>query len=470
MRTKLRNVMKIIGGVIFINCVILLCWSVSFSIVSYVKEKRNESSVTAAMIHDGELMADMLALHESSWMEGLERIAEHNQYSFIVIDETGAEHRFGSMNEHFPELPGSAVQSVLAGGTVKEIKRSNLFKSGFATIGVPLELGSKQAALFIQSTTPSLYDNYGTQLLTVFFGYFIMFLGMLALRPWNRQIGVLYSIIEAIRKMSKGNFTVNINKRHKIQGQYGELVDSIYDMASELSQVEQMRQTFISNVSHEIQSPLTSIRGFARALQQEDLETEQRLHYYSIIETESLRLSKISDNLLKLTSLESDQHPFEPKPYRLDKQIRRMILACEPQWVEKDIMMDVDMEDVTLIADEDSMSQVWTNLLANSIKFTPGGGIISVEAKAVQGGVKVSLSDNGTGISEEDLPHIFERFFIADKSRNRSMGGSGLGLSIVKRIIDMHHSEIEVSSKHGVGTTFTITLHNYIEDDHTGEK
>ena len=129
-------------------------------------------------------------------------------------------------------------------------------------------------------------------------------------------------------------------------------------------------------------------------------------------------------------------------------------------------MMDVDMEDVTLIADEDSMSQVWTNLLANSIKFTPGGGIISVEAKAVQGGIKF-LSDNGTGISEEDLPHIFERFFIADKSRNRSMGGSGLGLSIVKRIIDMHHSEIEVSSKHGVGTTFTITLHNYKEDDHT---
>ena len=200
MRTKLRNVMKIIGGVIFINCVILLCWSVSFTIVSYVKEKRNESSVTAAMIHDGVLMADMLALHESSWMEGLERIAEHNQYSFIVIDKTGAEHRFGSMNEHFPELPGSAVQSVLAGSIHKEINRSHLFKSGFATIGVPLELGGKQAALFIQSTTSSLYDNYGTQLLTVFFGYFIMFLGMLALRP---GIGKLESFIALLKRSAK---------------------------------------------------------------------------------------------------------------------------------------------------------------------------------------------------------------------------------------------------------------------------
>lgn len=467
--TKLRSALKIISGVFFANFIILVCWSLSFTIVSYVKEKRNESSVTAAMIHDAELVADMLALHESSWTEGLERAAEHNQYSFIIVDETGVQQRFDSINGYFPKLPEGIVQSVLSGATNKEIKRSNPFQSGIATIGIPFKLKGKQAALFIQSSTPSLYRNYGTQLLTVFLGILIMFLGMLSFRPWKREVGILYSIIEAIRKMSKGDFTVNINKKHKIPGQYGELVESIYDMASELSQVEQMRQTFISNVSHEIQSPLTSIRGFARALQQEDLESDQRLHYYSIIETESLRLSKLSDNLLKLTSLESDQHPFEPKPYRLDKQIRRMILACEPQWLEKDIMMDVDMDDVTLTADEDLMSQVWTNLLANSIKFTPGGGIISVEARAVPDGVKVSISDNGIGISEEDLPHIFERFFIADKSRNRTMGGSGLGLSIVKRIIDMHHSQVQVSSKRDVGTTFTLTLCNN-QGEHTEEK
>ncbi|MFC5648533.1 sensor histidine kinase [Paenibacillus solisilvae] len=462
------GILKVIGGMIFINVIILLCWSLSFTIVSYVKEKRNESGVTAEMVHDGKLLADMLARRDTSWTEGLNRIAEHNQYSFVVIDGKGAEHHYGSSGGNSLHLPKTSVQSVLSGGEYEEIKRSNIFKSGAAVVGVPLELDGRQAALFIQSPTPSLYRNYGIQLLTVFGGFVIMFIGMLSLRPWRREMGVLYSIIDAIRRMSKGDYTVAIPKNQKIRGQYGELVESINDMASELSQVEQMRQTFISNVSHEIQSPLTSIRGFARALQQGDLEKDQRLHYYNIIETESLRLSKLSDNLLKLTSLESDQHPFEPKPYRLDKQIRRMILACEPQWVEKDIMMDVDMDEVTLTADEDLMSQVWTNILANSIKFTPGGGIVSVEAKAVQDGVKVVISDNGTGISEEDLPHIFERFYMADKARNRTIGGSGLGLSIVKRIMDMHHSEIQVSSKRDIGTTFTLMLRNY-KDEQTGE-
>jgi signal transduction histidine kinase len=219
-----------------------------------------------------------------------------------------------------------------------------------------------------------------------------------------------------------------------------------------------MRQTFISNVSHEIQSPLTSIQGFARALQQEGLDYEQRKHYYGIIETESARLSKLSDNLLKLTSLESDQHPFEPKRYRLDRQLRSMILACEPQWVEKNILMDVELAETTVEADEDLLSQVWMNLLSNSIKFTPNGGTISVEAKPSEDGAAVRISDNGTGISEEDLPHIFERFFKADKSRNRMLGGSGLGLSIVKRILEMHGGDVRVSSTRGVGTTFTVKL------------
>jgi two-component system phosphate regulon sensor histidine kinase PhoR len=134
-----------------------------------------------------------------------------------------------------------------------------------------------------------------------------------------------------------------------------------------------------SNVSHEIQSPLTSISGFSRALQNEGLSTEERNHYLVIIETESKRLSKLSDNLLKLTSLESKQHPFDPKAYRLDKQLRKVVLACEPQWVEKGIEMDIDLGEVEIVADEDMMNQVWVNLIHNGIKFTPIGGTIRIE-------------------------------------------------------------------------------------------
>jgi signal transduction histidine kinase len=222
--------------------------------------------------------------------------------------------------------------------------------------------------------------------------------------------------------------------------------------------MEKMRQEFISNVSHEIQSPLTSISGFARALRDTRLSEEERAHYLDIIETESIRLSKMSDNLLKLTSLESEHHPFEPKRYRLDKQLRAVVLACEPLWLDKSIDMDVSLEEGEIDADPDLMNQVWGNLIHNSIKFTPRGGTIGVELQFRDGEAAVRISDTGIGIGEEDLPRIFERFYKADKSRNRAGGGSGLGLSIVKKIVDLHHGSIDVQSRPGEGTVFTVRL------------
>ncbi|NBC69274.1 two-component sensor histidine kinase [Paenibacillus sacheonensis] len=297
--------------------------------------------------------------------------------------------------------------------------------------------------------------------MTVFFGFLLMFILMLLIgRPWRERGGV-YVYISAIRKMSKGDFTVMIDKPERMHGHFGELATSINDMAMELNQMEQMRQAFISNVSHEIQSPLTSIRGFARALQQDGLEEQQRQHYAGIIESESVRLSKLSDNLMKLTTLEADQQSLHPKSYRLDHQLRSTILALEPIWTEKDILMDVHLEErVQLNGDEELLSQVWMNLIANSLKFTDVGGSVSVEVKRMPEGAVVVVSDNGIGIAEEDLPHIFERFFKADKSRSRRENGSGLGLSIVKVIVDMHGGQLTARSKLGAGTTITVALPN----------
>jgi two-component system phosphate regulon sensor histidine kinase PhoR len=219
-----------------------------------------------------------------------------------------------------------------------------------------------------------------------------------------------------------------------------------------------MRQEFISNVSHEIQSPLTSIRGFAQALENDHLSAEERHHYLSIIEEESTRLSRITEDLLKLASLESEQLHFEPKPYRLDKQIRSLILACEPQWSIKSINMDVSLEELTVTADEDLLSQVWINLIHNSIKFTPEAGSIRVELHSHDSQVVFKIADTGIGISDEDRTRIFERFYKADKSRTRTKEGSGLGLSIVRKIVDLHKGSVDVESKVDTGTTFTISL------------
>lgn len=273
----------------------------------------------------------------------------------------------------------------------------------------------------------------------------------------------LQSLNNALIQIAKGNFDVKItlpstDDEHAKWNPFNELAQNIHHMAGELNEMERMRQEFVSNVSHEIQSPLTSISGFARALQEGELDKEEGRHYLDIIEMESKRLSKLSDNLLKLTSLESEHHPFEPTHYRLDKQLRNIVLSCEPQWVKKSIDMDISLKEVTVKADEDLMSQVWMNLLGNAIKFTPNGGTIGVRLSQQGNDVVASISDTGIGMDEEERSHIFERFYKADKSRNRAIGGSGLGLSIVKKIIDMHEGEINVKSKKGEGTEMVVTL------------
>ena len=277
-------------------------------------------------------------------------------------------------------------------------------------------------------------------------------------RGWMPERPVFTPIIEALERIATGDFSTRLDDEFEDNRIMSELTTSINRMAAELDQMEAMRQEFISNVSHEIQSPLTSIRGFAQALENDNLSLEERHHYLGIIKTESTRLSRITEDLLKLAALEADRVRFEPQTYRLDRQIRGLILACEPQWTEKRLAMDVSLAEVEITADEDLLSQVWLNLIHNSIKFTPPNGKISLNLHRRENDILFCLSDTGIGIAEEDQPRIFERFYKSDKSRTRSQGGSGLGLSIVKKIVEIHGGAIDVESVVGQGATFTISL------------
>jgi signal transduction histidine kinase len=266
------------------------------------------------------------------------------------------------------------------------------------------------------------------------------------------------SIFQILEDIARGNFSVRLDVQLKNGRRFSELSRKINYMAAGLSQLEEMRQEFISNVSHEIQSPLTSIRGFVQALRSDSLGAEEREHYLNIIETESNRLSSLSDNLLKLASLEARNMKFDSQPYRLDKQLRNLILASEPQWMEKQIDMQIFLDDIIITADEDLLSQVWINLIHNSIKFTPLGGKIRLDLHQSGSEIQFKISDSGIGIAAEDQKHIFERFYKADRSRERSQGGSGLGLSICQKIIAMHNGSINVQSNLGEGAIFTVSL------------
>lgn len=267
-----------------------------------------------------------------------------------------------------------------------------------------------------------------------------------------------YDIQKALDRITKGDFKVTIDMTQYHNSHLSELAEKVNVMAQELSGMETMRQDFVSNVSHEIQSPLTSIRGFVSLLRSENLSKYKRLHYIDIIETESLRLSKLSDNLLKLSTLDSEYTSFQPKAYSIDKQIKDAILMLEPQWSAKSIDISVEDEPVNVVADEELLSQIWINLLNNSIKFTPEGGKICVSISKKEKDVKVTISDNGIGMTTENLTHIFERFYKVDKSRSCGTGGSGLGLSIVKRIVEIHYGSIEVESYPNKGTVFNIKI------------
>ncbi|HET7627520.1 MAG TPA: HAMP domain-containing sensor histidine kinase [Bacillales bacterium] len=317
------------------------------------------------------------------------------------------------------------------------------------------------------------YDWTGTephgllrQLIGSFLGFFIFGTAMFTISKIGRfrekRMAIFHSLTDALAQIARGNFDVDLG--HIIDPEkhpdhpFGQLVTSINELAVDLGEMENMRQEFISNVSHEIQSPLTSISGFAKALQDDNISKEERLHYLQIIETESRRLSRLSENLLKLTSLESEHHPFERKRYRLDRQLRNLILACEPQWTAKNLELNVSLDQVEVDADEELLSQVWLNLLHNSIKFTPEHGKITVFLRKAYGRASVSIVDTGIGMNEEVKTHIFERFYKADKSRKRAGGGSGLGLAIVKKIIDMHEGSIEVNSAPDKGTEVIVTI------------
>ena len=263
------------------------------------------------------------------------------------------------------------------------------------------------------------------------------------------------NIIGALEQVAQGNFDVLLDQN--TIGGNNEFTRAFNEMAQSLGTLESMRQDFISNVSHEIQSPLTSIGGYAVLLQKDDLPAGERQKYAAVIEAESKRLSSLSDNLLKLSSLDN-KIPISKRDFRLDKQLKNLALALEPQWVSKNLTVEADLVKLSICGDEDLLSQLWMNLLHNAIKFTPEGGYINIALAEDNESAIVKISDSGVGISTEDQIHIFERFFKADKSRDRALGGNGLGLSLVKKIIELHEGNITFISEPEKGTEFTVTI------------
>lgn len=266
-------------------------------------------------------------------------------------------------------------------------------------------------------------------------------------------------ITDAAKRLVAGDFSarVELTGRIGMDESFYEITDCFNKMAQELSGVETLRTDFIANVSHELKTPLAVMQNYGTMLQQPGLSEEKRMEYAKAITDASRRLTDLITNILKLNKLENQQIYPTPAAYNLSEQLCQCLLQFEPIWEQKEIDIETDIEDsVTVSADEELLSLVWNNLLSNAFKFTLAGGTVALSLHSEDEYAIVTVKDTGCGMSADMGSHIFEKFYQGDSSH--SMQGNGLGLALVKRVVDITRSEISVQSAPGEGSTFTVKL------------
>lgn len=272
----------------------------------------------------------------------------------------------------------------------------------------------------------------------------------------KKSLKNLNKIITAVTQIGKGNFDVEITDVKGAQN-IVEIADNINIMAKELKGLELLRKDFIQNFSHEFKTPIVSIQGFTKRLLTKPLTEAEKREYLEIILEESTRLADMSTSTLFMSKLDSMARVTDKKEFLLDEQLRRSVLLLEKQIQTKNIDVEItDMPALPFAGDEEMMKQVWVNILSNAVKFCKPGGKIFISAKSHESGTVISISDDGIGMSDEVSSRIFDKYYQGDGSH--ATEGNGLGLSIVKKIVDLSGGSISVKSKQGEGSTFTVVL------------
>lgn len=265
-------------------------------------------------------------------------------------------------------------------------------------------------------------------------------------------------ILNATEKITEGDFSVRIkNSSFYTQNEFDVIIRNLNKMAEELSGIETLRTDFISNVSHELKTPLAAMQNYATLLKAPDLSEDKRLEYTDAIMTSTKKLSDLISNILRLNKLENQQIFPNFKEYNLGEQLCECLLTFENMWEEKNIEIETNIaDDVTVTSDPELLAFVWNNLLSNAFKFTQEGGTVSVTLTADDGNATVILKDTGCGMTQETGKHIFDKFYQGETSH--STQGNGLGLALVKRVIDIVKAQISVQSELNVGSVFTVTM------------
>ena len=381
-------------------------------------------------------------------------------YKLYVVGESGYSQFFGG-EFYDTELSEVVVRDVLDGEIfhgMRDFPDSSFMTSFFAnelknSVGVPFTYEGESYALFLRPDINLLFTEVHTIIMTLFLSMAVISL-IAMLFVAKQLIRPITQLTLATKQISRGKFDhlLKINRYDEI----GQLAESFNNMTKQLRENDQSRKEFISNVSHDFQSPLLNIQGYAELLKSPQLTDEERLTFTSIIETETKRLSNLTKQLLILTSLDQSTRGLKRTLFSLDQQIKS--LSRKYLWLieEEGLELYYKMTPISFYGDEDLLETVWDNLFTNALKYNKQNGSIQITIKEWEHHITIEFEDSGIGLRESEIPHLFERFYRADSSRTRE--GTGLGLAIVKEIVELHDGEIQVSSEFGRGTTFTVSL------------
>jgi signal transduction histidine kinase len=271
----------------------------------------------------------------------------------------------------------------------------------------------------------------------------------------RRILAPVEALTVAVRRMEAGDLSQRVEVTS--QDEIGELAQAFNSMADGLARLEELRCNMVTDVAHELRTPLSNIRGYLEALQDGVVEPER--HIIDSLHEEAMLLHHLVDDLQELSLAEAGHLKLERQPVALADIVDRAVEAVRPRAEAEEIRLQVDLpEDLLVDVDPQRIGQVLRNLLENALLHTLPGGEIAVAARTGGQWVEVSVRDTGSGITAEDLPYVFERFYRADKSRSRATGGAGLGLAIARQLVEAHGGRIWVESTQGEGTTFTFAL------------
>lgn len=443
--------MKSIYGKLILGFLVSILFS--FSVAGYFSIRKNSEELGRVIVEELESSSDLIAdfiesVDEEDISLILSNYSESSDVSFSVQNEDNRK-IYGSVDENpltkedkhiLLEHPGEI--RTFKDSSVRKFAKSYTYKGMNYIIFVQKDVGQREM-IFVDSALLAVFCMLVAGSIT------FLIIADIIVKPITR-------LNKATKELTKGNYNVRVN--YAGNDEIATLNRSFNLMAQQLMKHEEVRQQFISDVSHEFQTPLTAIQGFATILKNETLSDEQRKKYADIILFHSKRLSTLSKNMLQLTILEGEDITLDKSQFSLTEQIQRVIDVQSNEAFKKNIEIEFSApkNDVLIEADESRLEQVWINLIGNAIKYTHDDGVVTIEIKKFTKSFEVIVEDTGIGMSKEVISHIFERFYREEKAR--AIEGNGLGLAICKKIVDLHEGTIDVDSRIDGGSRFTVRI------------